>query len=83
MAFSDLNHFTNRHDVPLLFNQGLSNLEVIYGISKLSDNTENVLLNEMTERALLLRRSAPWCRLPRYESRQDTESLVKLGLGSA
>lgn len=48
MALSNMNHFFNGFDIPPLFCQSLSHLNVVNGIRELSDDTKNVLLDEMT-----------------------------------
>jgi hypothetical protein len=48
MALGNINHFFYGFDVSSLLCQRLSNLEVVNGICELCDDTENVLLDEVT-----------------------------------
>lgn len=49
MASSKFDHFAYCHDIPPLFHHGLSDMEVVDGICKLSDYSKNVLFNKITK----------------------------------
>jgi hypothetical protein len=47
MTLGNIDHFFNSLDVSSLLRQGLSHLEVVYGIRELCYDAENVLFNEV------------------------------------
>lgn len=56
MATSNLYHLSNRCNVPFFLNQRLSDLEVIYSMSELCNDSKDMLLNEVSYKV-----RSSWC----------------------